>query len=78
MRTTLDLDDRLMKEAKKRAAEEGRPVTRVMEDALRRYLSGEPPAKPFKLKLLTRKARLVPGVDLADRDSLYERMDERS
>lgn len=78
MRTTLDLDDRLMKEAKKRAAEEGRPLTRVLEEALRRYLSASPKKKPFRLRLLTMKGRTLPGVDLADRDALHERMDGRS
>lgn len=35
MRTTLDLDDHLLKEAKRLAAERGTTLTAVMEDALR-------------------------------------------
>jgi hypothetical protein len=79
MRTTLDVDDRLLRDAKKRAAERGEPLTRVIEHALRAYL--HPPraqAAPFRLKLLTRKGRALPGVDWDDRDSLYERMEGRS
>ncbi len=78
MRTTLDFEDALLKAAKRRAAEEGKTLTRLLEDALRRYLEPpERPRKPFKLRLLTKKGRLLPGVKLSDRDSLYERMEGR-
>jgi len=79
MRTTLDLDDRLIRAAKKRAVDDGEPLTRVIERALRVYLN--PPraaSRPFRLKLLIKKGRVRPGVDFDDRDSLYERMDGRS
>jgi len=35
MRTTLDLSDALLRGAKRRAAEEGRTLTSVIEEALR-------------------------------------------
>lgn len=79
MRTTLDFEDALIRAAKARAAREGKSLTRLVEEALRRYLSPEAkPRKPFKLKLVTKKGRLLPGVDVNDRDSLYDRMDGRS
>jgi hypothetical protein len=78
MRTTLDLDDRLLRAAKRAAADEGRTLTSIVEDALRRRLETRPQrAKPYRLKVLTKKGRLLPGVDLADRDALYDRMDGR-
>jgi hypothetical protein len=78
MRTTLDLDDALIRKAKGRAADEGTTLTAVIEAALRQYLAPAPPTgKPFRLKLLTKKGRPVPGVNLADRDILYERMEGR-
>ncbi len=78
MRTTLDVQDALLRLAKRRAAEEGRTLTSVIEDALRQYLDPVPrPARKFRLEILTKRGRLLPGVDLADRDSLYERMDSR-
>lgn len=78
MRTTLDLNDALLRQAKRLAAEEGKTLTRVVEEALRERLTPRPRgAKPFKLKLLTKKGRLVPGTNLADRDALYERMEGR-
>jgi hypothetical protein len=78
MRTTLDLDDRLLRDAKRRAVEDGRTLTAVIEAALRQYLAPtEQPRTAFRLRLLTKKGRLLPGVDLSDRDSLYDRMEGR-
>ena len=80
MRTTLDINDSLMREAKKMAARTGQTLTSIIEKALRERLTRETTAKgaPFKLKWVTVRGRLVPGVDLKDRDSLYERMEGRS
>jgi hypothetical protein len=78
MRTTLNLDDAVLRQAKKLAAEEGKTLTRVVEEALReRVCSQKLRGKPFKLKLLTKKGRIVPGTNLADRDALYKRMGGR-
>lgn len=76
MRTTLDLDDRLLKSAKKLAAEEGKTLTAVVEEALQLRL--EPPrkaGKPFKLNLLVLPGDIAPGVDFADRNTLYDILD---
>jgi plasmid stability protein len=79
MRTTLDFEDGLIRAAKARAAREGRSLTRLVEEALRRYLAPEAKVrKPFKLKLVTKKGRLLPGVDIDCRDSLFDRMEGRS
>lgn len=43
MRTTLNLPDELYRSARVRAAEEGRTVTSVMEEALRAYLEEHAP-----------------------------------
>jgi hypothetical protein len=78
MRTTLDLDDELVRAARKLAAERDTTLTAVLEDALRLLLHERArPRKPFRLRLLIKKGRALPGVDLADRDSLYERMEGR-
>jgi predicted transcriptional regulator len=77
MRTTLDLDDALLRRAKKTAAERGSTLTRVIEEALREHLVlPRPSGKAYRLKLLTRKAGMAPGVDIADRDAVYHRMEE--
>jgi putative antitoxin of VapBC-like toxin-antitoxin system len=78
MRTTLELDDQLVRMAKKRAVEEGKTLTALIQEALRHHLSPPPVTRRrFRLRLLTRKGRLVPGVNIADRDRLYEIMEGR-
>jgi len=78
MRTTLDINDAVLRQAKKVAAEEGKSLTRVVEEALReRVAPRKRAAMRFKLRLLTKKGRLIPGTNLADRDALYERMEGR-
>ena len=78
MKTTLNFDSRLIRAAKTRAAQEGETLTRLIEYALRDYLQA-PHAlvRPFRAELLTKRGRLVAGVNLDDRDALYERMDAR-
>jgi len=77
MRTTLDIDDNLLRQAKKRAAEEGKTLTRIVEEALRERVQLSKRSRPFRLKLLTMRGRLIPGTNLADRDLLYEKMEGR-
>ncbi|MBI5488281.1 MAG: CopG family transcriptional regulator [Deltaproteobacteria bacterium] len=79
MRTTLDIEDSVLRAAKKRAAEDGISLTRFLEDALRRHLEPPDPLRaPYRFRPLTRRGRLLPGVDLANRDSLHERMEGRA
>jgi len=78
MRTTLDIDDDVLRRAKKLAAEEGKTLTRVVEEALRERTAPKlRSGKRFRLRLLTKKGRLIPGTNVADRDALYERMEGR-
>lgn len=51
MRTTLDLDDRLLAAAKRRAAERGTTLTAVVEEALAASLTRRPAARSaYQLK----------------------------
>ena len=77
MKTTLNFDDRLIRTAKMRAAQEGETLTRLIESALRAYLQAGigKPEHSFRADLLTKRGRPVVGVNLDDRDALYERMD---
>lgn len=78
MRTTLNIDDALMKRVRSIAAAQGKTITQVIEEALRRELSGQKPEqRAFSLSWVTVSGRLRPGVDLSDRDALYEKMEER-
>jgi hypothetical protein len=78
MRTTLDLDDALYAEAKRAALATGRPVTAVIEDALREALARKrSTGKPPVLRLPVLKGRrLMPGVDLDDSADLLDLLEE--
>ncbi len=76
MRTTLNIEDELMKRVKKRAAETGSTITEVVEEALRAAVAGQAPsATRFSLSWHPVAGRTRPDIDLADRDSLYEAME---
>lgn len=77
MKTTLQFDAALIRLAKRRAADEGTTLTRVIEQALRHYLGPQRPQRRFRLKLLIKRGRSAPDVDMANRDDLYERMEGR-
>jgi len=75
-RTTLTIDNQLLLELKKKAAEEGRTLQAVTNDLLRRALRVSP-REPYQLRLRGWKAVELPGVDLLDRDALFDLMDGR-
>lgn len=77
MRTTLDLDDRVLQQAKRRALDRGETLTRFIEHAIRCQLAELAQIQPFKLDLLTKKGQARPDVDWEDRNSLYDVMEER-
>jgi hypothetical protein len=78
MRTTLTIDDDVMKRARKKAAEEGRPLKDVINNALRFGLEAErAPRKAYRFKLRTVGGKTLPGVDLTDRDKLFDLMEGR-
>ncbi len=76
-RTTVRLDDLLLTQAKKSAADTGRTLTAVIEDALRESLGRrKQPARHSKVRLTTFGGRgLQPGVDLDDSAALLDRME---
>lgn len=70
------LDEQLLARAKKRAAESGRTLTAVLEDALRQSLQRRPAAskrRPVKLKTV-KGTGVRPGVDLDDSAELLDTM----
>ncbi|MGD9634669.1 MAG: ribbon-helix-helix protein, CopG family [Pirellulales bacterium] len=77
MRTTLQIDDQLYREVKEAAAETGRTLTAVVEDALRLALSVRKrtiESKPFKLPVLD-LGKTLPGVDLDNSAALLDLME---
>lgn len=77
-RTTLNIDDQLARQAKKLAAERGVTLTRLIEDALRDVVAPPRRVSDFQLEWETVVGREVPGVDVADRSALYDRMEDRA
>ena len=77
MRTTMDISDELLRKAKRRAADEQVPLRDVVEAALRRYLSGKTSGGRYKLSWTVERGTLQPGVNLDDRDTLFDLMGGR-
>ena len=74
MRTTLDIPDHILVEAKKLAADRRLPLTRIVEESLRSFLSEQrarsaepPPPLP-----VVRDAAPRHGIDLDDTSRLWE------
>jgi hypothetical protein len=78
MRTTIRLEDSLLAEAKKFAAEKGSTLTAVIENALRQSFAHQGRAqKRGKVHLPTSgKGGLRPGVDLDDSAALLDLMEQ--
>jgi predicted transcriptional regulator len=79
MRTTVRLDDHLLREAKALAVKTGRTLTAVIEDALRATIaSHRRERRPPRVALPTFKGKgLQAGVDLDDTAGVLEIMDGR-
>lgn len=74
-RTTLLIDKKLFQLAKKKSVETGIPLGRIVEDALRASLVfKKPELSQFRLDWNLSKSKTLSGVDISDRDSLYEKM----
>jgi len=76
-RTTLTIEEGLLRRLKQRAADEGRTLQAVANDLLRQALSRPAKRPPFKLELHGWSAEELAGVDIRDRDALYEVMGGR-
>jgi hypothetical protein len=78
MRTTVRLDDALVREAKVRAAEQGITFTQLLDESLRERLAARPRPKkagPFRLRSYGKRGTR-PGVDLDDNRAVRDLMDE--
>ena len=74
MKTTLDINDALLADAKSLAAQQQTTLTRVIEEGLRLRLRSQSLASPKKLKLPIYKGRggLAPGIDPSSNKSLLD------
>jgi hypothetical protein len=70
------IEEVLLRKLKAKAAQEGRTLQSVANDAMRQGL--ERTARPsYRLKLKGWRAELQPGVDVTDRDRLFDLLDGR-
>jgi predicted transcriptional regulator len=78
MRTTIRLDDELLREAKTHARATGRTLTQLIEDALRETLAprrGAGQRPPIRLRTFKGSA-VQPGVNLDSNAALLDLMDD--
>ena len=78
MKTTIELPDDLLIEAKKKAAESRTTLRALFERGLRRELAEPEPAdksglRGTPIRWVTAKGGLPPGTDLSDRAAMRER-----
>ena len=77
MRTTLDLNDELLRKAKRQAVKERTTLRHIVERALRTQLERPVKRSRYRLAWRTEHGRLQPGVKLDDRDALFDLMEGR-
>ncbi len=75
MKTTLIIDDGIMKRLKEEAAKQGTTLSQLVESALRLFLRRSPRAKEFPPLPAFDGGGC--SVDIADRDALYQAMEGR-
>lgn len=74
MRTTVNIDDELLRRAKELAARTGRSLGDVVDDALRLALASRRPRREVPPLPVFGGSGLQPGVDLDDREAMAELM----
>jgi hypothetical protein len=77
VRTTIRLDEQLLRDVKTLAAQSGRTLTAVIEDALRAALAKRPehPGGDAVVLPTFKGTGLQPGVDLSDNGALLDLME---
>jgi Arc/MetJ family transcription regulator len=76
MKTTIEISDALLREAKRRAAERNTTLRATIETALRRYLEAAPGRAEDRPRLRRHSFRgrgLQPGLSESDRAAIRER-----
>ena len=81
MKTTIELPDDLLLAAKKKALESRTTLRALFERALRRELTtprrSTKTAPRLRIRWVTAKGKLPPGLDLSDREAMYSWFEEK-
>ena len=75
MKTTLNLNDEVLRRAKECAGRRGITLTRFVENALRSKIAASQTPTAFRLTLKTVRGTRPPNVDITDREALYDVLD---
>lgn len=73
-RTTLDLDDGVLRELKRRRDRDRKPIGVIASELLARALADDPPPPPEPFEWVA--GSLGPKVDLEDKDAVWDALDE--
>ncbi len=73
-RTTLAIEDHLLRRLKEKAAREGRTLQDVVNELLQQGLAIRPKRMNYRLELEGWDAVELPGVEVLDRDKLFDIM----
>ena len=79
MRTTVRMEDDLLRRAKRAAANRDTTLTAILEEALREWLDRQHRSRPrgaAQLPVSRSGGGLLPGVDLDDTADLLDRMED--
>lgn len=77
MRTTLDIDDPVLKDLKRLQQRQGKSLGRLASDLLALALTETRKREPKPLAFQWRSRAMGARIDLADRDALLDAMDAR-
>jgi plasmid stability protein len=76
-RTTLTIKGELLRRLKSKAAKQGKSVAVLINELLRQALSIGTRRPPYKLEIEGWEAEAQPGVDIPDRDMLFDLMKDQ-
>lgn len=71
------IEDDLLRRLKETAAKQGTTLGELVNSLLRQAMTAKPKHKTYKLKLHGWDAEPQPGVDILDRDKLFDLMNGR-
>jgi hypothetical protein len=74
MRTTIDINDALLDRLKEVAREQGRPVTKLVNEVLERGLSS-PKRKPPKIRIQTYPVGIRPAYRGMSMNQMYDQLE---
>ncbi len=78
MRTTVNIDDPILKELKKIQQKEGKPLGRLISDLLAQAIGQRKSSKHSKTPAVWNSKSMGARINLSDREALYAAMDRKT